>query len=71
MPDIYPPPCTHSPDGLSLCDHCQSDYEDDPEAYLEFGEHPAGRENWQRLQEEIAADAATYTPPNYGPEIPL
>ncbi len=58
MPDIYPVPCIHSHDGRSLCAACQEEYDIDPSAYDEFGQHPAGIENFRHLEEEIAADAA-------------
>lgn len=50
------PDCIHAPGGL--CPDCQADYEEDPEAWLEFGEHQAGIERWRKLQEEMDADAA-------------
>lgn len=51
MTEVYPPACIHG-DGLSLCQACQAEYETDPTAYLEFGEHPAGQAAW-------AAEVAT------------
>jgi ferredoxin len=55
--EIYPPPCIHA-DGKSLCAGCQECYDVDPDAYWEFGDHPAGLERWKREQELIAASAA-------------
>jgi len=55
---IYPEPCIHG-DGKTLCPDCQAGYDVDPEAYDEYGDHPAGLERWRALQEEIARDAAT------------
>lgn len=52
--------CIHQPGGL--CPACREDFEADPSAWLEFGDHPAGRANWRALLDDIAADAAR-TPP--------
>jgi len=45
---MYPTPCFHIA-AQGLCDACKADQEIDPEAWEEFGNHPAGRENWRRL----------------------
>lgn len=37
-----------------LCPTCQSDYEEYPSSYLEFGAHQDGIVNWQALQAELA-----------------
>ncbi len=46
--------CIHATAGL--CPKCQADYDADPLAYLEYGDHPAGIANWRALQEEMAAN---------------
>jgi hypothetical protein len=38
-----------------LCAACLRDYEEDWESWVEFGPHPAGHENYQRLLDELAA----------------
>jgi hypothetical protein len=48
--------CVHAAAGL--CPRCRADHDEDPGAWLEYGDHPAGLERWRRLLEEIAADAA-------------
>jgi hypothetical protein len=53
---MYPTPCIHT-DGKGLCPACQADYDADPSAWEEFGQHPAGIANWRALEEEIAAEA--------------
>lgn len=53
MTNPYPPPCVHSPDGICLCECCQESYDEDPQAYIEFGDHPQGIANWQALQDEM------------------
>ena len=55
---------------LYLCDDCHRQWRVDPQAYLEFGPHPEGQDNWQQLQAEVAADAAGPAPPA-GDEIPF
>lgn len=45
--------CIHQEAGL--CPECQEDYDADPEAWHEFGQHPQGIENWKRLQAEMEA----------------
>lgn len=66
--------CIHSESGL--CPACQEDFDADPEAWFEFGDHPAGIERWEALQAEIReglADEARQAgrrERNY-PEIPF
>jgi hypothetical protein len=43
--------CSHRAAGL--CDACLRDYLEDPIAWLEYGDHPAGRANWERLRAEM------------------
>ena len=31
-----------------LCRRCQDDYDEDPDAWWEFGDHPAGIARWQK-----------------------
>lgn len=56
--------CIHEDDGL--CPTCEAEYEADPLSWLEYGQHPAGLENWQRLQDELAADR----PPEHNDDMP-
>ncbi len=44
--------CIHRTDG-ELCKECYKEAVGDPEAWEEFGNHPAGIENWRRLQAEM------------------
>lgn len=48
--------CIHMPDGL--CPECLAEFNEDCGAWIEFGHHPQGIENWRRLQEEIEGDLA-------------
>lgn len=48
-------PCVHMDEGL--CAECQADYDEDPSAWDEYGNHPVGLANWRALQDEIAAEA--------------
>ena len=66
---MHPPACIHG-DGQSLCPSCQADYDYDPSAYVEFGEHPQGIANWRDLQEQIAADAAKHPYVAPDPNLP-
>jgi hypothetical protein len=50
-----PMTCIHTTEGL--CPACEEEYLEDPGAWLEFGNHQEGIENWKRVQEEMAADA--------------
>lgn len=38
---------------LGLCDLCQFEYDEDPDAWVEYGFHKAGIERWVTLQEEM------------------
>lgn len=46
--------CLHQPQGL--CPACQADYDYDPLAYHEYGDHPAGSKRWADLQAEMNAE---------------
>jgi hypothetical protein len=48
--------CDHR--NLGLCPACRADYEEDPQAFEQFGCHPEGRRRWAELQAEFAADWA-------------
>ena len=43
--------CIHN--AIGLCDACQAEHDEDPIAWIEFGQHEAGIENWHRLQVEM------------------
>lgn len=60
--------CIHS--ALGLCQSCQADYDTDPTAYIEFGDHPAGIARWQAEQAIIEASMAESVPVPTGPDIP-
>lgn len=45
--------CIHALPGL--CPGCQASYEEDPGAWIEFGDHPEGIARWEALQAEMAA----------------
>lgn len=45
--------CIHSTTGL--CPACQADHDEDPAAWLEFGEHTDGIRRWEELQAEMDA----------------
>lgn len=47
--------CIHRESGL--CPACQADFDADPEAWVEFGDHPAGIERWEALQAELREGA--------------
>jgi hypothetical protein len=47
--------CIHAAAGL--CKSCRAQYDEDPGAFVEYGDHPAGLGRWRRLLEEIAAGA--------------
>jgi hypothetical protein len=38
-----------------LCVACKAEYDEDPESWIEYGDHPAGIENQKRLKEELEA----------------
>ena len=64
------PPCIHG-DGTSLCGNCREAYETDPDAYIEFGDHPEGMKRWAaelRLREVDLAGPPTLPP---DPNLPL
>jgi hypothetical protein len=46
--------CIHATTGL--CPQCQEEYNEDPLAFLEFGQHTAGIANWAALQAEMLAE---------------
>lgn len=46
--------CIHSAAGL--CRRCRELYEEDPEAWIEYGNHSAGIRRRQEMQEEIDAE---------------
>ena len=46
--------CIHSANGL--CRTCQAEYDADPDAYIEFGQHPAGEARWKEELEKAAND---------------
>lgn len=52
--------CIHatSAGSAGLCDQCYADYQEDPEAFLEFGDHPEGLARWRELQAEMSEYAA-------------
>jgi hypothetical protein len=43
-----------------LCVACQAECDMDPDAFFEFGQHPQGEANWKALQEEMAAEMASW-----------
>ncbi len=56
MPDNLT--CIHSPPGSGrLCEDCQRDYDADPSAWVEFGDHEEGLQRWRLLQKELDRDA--------------
>jgi hypothetical protein len=50
-----PATCIHQPTGL--CPACQAEYDEDPVAWMEYGDHPAGLANWRALQAEMDEQA--------------
>jgi len=60
--------CIHASEGL--CRHCRLDYEHDPVAFEEFGEHPAGIRRWKETLEQIAGEALWQQRYEIGP-VPL
>lgn len=44
---------TPVPGSHNLCSNCLAAYQDDPESYLEFGDHPDGIQNWLDLEAEM------------------
>lgn len=64
--------CIHATEGL--CPACREEYDADPCAYEEYGEHPAGLARWAALKaemeaERLALDAFRLPPP--ADEMPL
>lgn len=51
--DPLRPDCIHAPHG-GLCPDCQGEYDTDPEAWYEFGDHPEGIERTRELEAEMA-----------------
>lgn len=43
--------CIHQADGL--CPDCLESFQADPNAWIEYGDHPQGIANWQRLLAEM------------------
>jgi hypothetical protein len=46
-------PCPMADNAPPLCPNCLAEYSEDPVAWLEYGEHPAGIANWRSLREEM------------------
>lgn len=68
----YPTPCIHSPDGVELCGDCLEQFEIDPAAYDEFGDHPEGLRRWNQEREAMAKFYAEMeAQPRYEPEPDL
>jgi hypothetical protein len=64
------PTCLHTTSGL--CPACQADYDADPEAWLDYGDHPAGVARTLALWAELAAEQAAAGPPaEPDPTIPF
>jgi len=57
--------CIHSTTGL--CPDCQANHDEDPTAWMEYGNHPDGIARWKALQEEMAAEAAAEAITESGP----
>lgn len=51
----FPPTCVHTERGL--CEACQREYDEDPQAWIEYGQHPEGIVKWEQLKREMAEDA--------------
>lgn len=45
------PKCIHSDTGL--CPDCRAEFDEDPDAWWEFGAHPQGIENTKRLETDM------------------
>lgn len=58
--DEYPPRCIHAKEGEQLCEACEEAFEEDPGAYLEYGDHPEGLRRWQELQTELDYEAIAW-----------
>jgi hypothetical protein len=64
--------CIHAAAGL--CPACTADYDADPAAWVEYGDHPAGLAAWQALQEEMDREmgrARTEPVPPPDPTVPF
>lgn len=61
--------CVHTAAGL--CPACQADYEADPIAWIEYGDHPDGIRRSRDLAEELAARPVVVAPPVDDSDIPL
>lgn len=48
------------PDGPRLCDKCWAEYLEDPTAYIDYGDHPAGIARWAEV-EEMMLESSQYT----------
>lgn len=46
--------CLHASAGL--CPACLDESLSDPDAWFEFGNHPAGLARWRRLEDEISQE---------------
>jgi hypothetical protein len=72
MPEVHTASgltCVHMPEGIAgLCPVCAEEWEEDPAAYVEMGDHPAGLRRWQELQEEMAVLPPPCEP---DPDIPF
>ena len=45
--------CIHQSSGL--CSECQEAYLVDPQAYMDYGDHPVGIARWNAFREEMDA----------------
>ena len=48
--------CIHQESGL--CRECQAEYDADPQAWIEYGNHREGIENWNSIKAEMEQGAA-------------
>lgn len=85
--DIYPTPCIHrcgcgglcdgghpcpmADNAPPLCPRCQAAFDEDPQAWEEFGDHPEGLRSWEELKRELAAAVQNPTPPEAWDGIPF
>jgi hypothetical protein len=58
--------CIHAANGL--CPDCEADYDYDPIAWVEFGNHPQGIANWEA---ELKAIEEWQQPSEPDPTIPF
>lgn len=66
--------CIHQPKGL--CPACEQEYQIDPDAWIEFGDHPDGIQRWKDLQAEMEQDrlnamAGESGPSTNDPDVPF